>query len=230
MLFSMRCSLVLVVLLLLGLPWFPCFLPAAFSQTAQQIEAQTIQQGIALRQPEEADTIFLKRILPVSFPTSGDLVVYPWRLNTYGKQLFFTVKGGADNEYGYDLFVLDPIQANTYAVQILSLGSSMGDMTYLTSLFFADVDEDGQKELLTLLECSLREEFKVDGQWLIGRKTHYQTRIFKYMMPSSTGRPQYQEDTTPRPYLDELATAAEVRQNLPKRKSTQRKPDAKVPK
>ncbi|WP_045689449.1 hypothetical protein [Hymenobacter sp. AT01-02] len=221
--------LLLASFFLLGIPGSSFFLPAAFSQTAQQLEAQTIQQGIAHRQPGEADTTFLKRVLPVSFPASGDLVAYAWRPSAFGKQLFF-VLGSGDNEYGNDLFILDPIEANTYAVQILPLEPFMGDKTYLASLFFADVDEDGQKELLTLLECSLREEFKMDGQWRIGRKTHYQTMIFKYAGLSSTGRPQYEEDTTPRPYLDELATAAEVRENLPKRKAPQRKPAARASK
>lgn len=222
--------LVVATLLLLGIPGFSFFLPAAFSQTAQQIETQTIQQGIAHRKPGEADTTFLKRVLPVSFPASGNnLVVYTWRPNAFENQLFFSVLGSGDNEYGCDLFVLDPIEANTYAVQILPL-ESMGDRTYPSAIFFNDVDEDGQKELLVLMECSLREEFKMNGQWLTGRKTHYQTMIFKYAGLSSTGRPQYEEDATPRPYLDELATAAEVRENLPGRKPTQRKPAARAPK
>ena len=217
--------LVMAPFFLLGVPG-GSFLPAAFSQTAQQVEAQTIQQGIARRQPGEADTTFLKRVLPVSFLASGDLVRYTWRPSAFGKQLFFSVQGGPDNEYGCDLFVVNPFEANTYAVQILTL-ESMGDTTSPNAIFFDDVDEDGQKELLVLLACSLRETFKMDGKWRIGRKTHYQTMIFKNAGLSSS-RPQYEEDATPRPYLDELATAAEVRQNLPKRKSPQRKPAAGV--
>ncbi|TGE04913.1 hypothetical protein [Hymenobacter fodinae] len=222
--------LVVVTFLLLGIPGVSFYLPAAFSQTAHQIETQTIQQGLAHRQPGEADTTFLKRVLPVSFPALGDdLVAYAWRPSVFGKQLFFSVPGGADNEYGCDLFVLDPFKANTYAVQIIPLMSSMPDRNYLTSLFFADVDQNGQKELLALLECSyINTHIEVDGQRLYGRESHYRTVVFNYVGQNSSGYPQYKEDLTPRPYLDELATAAEVRENLPRRTAPQRKPAAKA--
>ncbi|WP_324678656.1 hypothetical protein [Hymenobacter sp. GOD-10R] len=182
--------------------------------TAQYDETEVLHRGVAQRLPGESDTTFLKRVLPVSFPASSDLVTYAWRPSSFGKQLFFSVQGSGDNEYGRDLFVLDPYQANTYAVQVLTL-ESMGDATDLAALFFADVDHNGQKELLTLLECSLREPaFKKKGQQYYGRVAHYQTLVFQCIGLSSAGRPQYRLDATPRAYLDELPTAAAIRQAL----------------
>ena len=82
----------------------------------------------------------------------------------------------------------------------------LGDATSLAALFFADANQDGQKELLALSECSLREPG--------GRKTQCQTQVFQYMGLTSMGRPQYREDPTPRSYLNGLDTVAAVRQAL----------------
>jgi hypothetical protein len=111
--------------------------------------------------------------------------------------------------------VLDPFQPNTYAMQVLPL-ESMGDETALASLFFTDVDSDGRRELLTLLSCELREPAFKDkhGQQTYGRFTHYQTLVFKVVGADATGQPQYRQDLTERPYLDDLASAAAVRQAL----------------
>lgn len=178
-------------------------------------ETQTRQSGIAQRQPGEADTTFLRRVLPVSFPASDDLLAYTWRPSSFGKQLFFTVSGPDGNEYGRELFVLDPFRANTYAVQVFNL-ESMGDATTVAALFFADVDQNGQRELLALLACNLREPAFKDkyGTQYYGRETSYETHVFRYSGLDSAGRPQYREDSTPRPYLHGLSTAAAVRQAL----------------
>jgi TonB family protein len=173
----------------------------------ENAEAQTMRRGLAARCTNEADTAFLRRVLPSSFPRSVDLLAATWRPSQFGKQLFFSVPGSEenDNRYGSELFMLDPFQQDTYAVQAFTI-PSLGDATSLVSLFFADVNQDGQKELLALSECSLRE-----GN---GRETHYQTQVFQYMGLTSAGRPQYREDPTPRPYFEELDTAAKVRQAL----------------
>lgn len=178
----------------------------------ENAEARTMRWGLAYRYPSEADTTFLRRVLPSSFPRSIDLLAATWRPSTYGKQLFFSVPGSEDNDnrYGSELFMLDPYQGSLYAVQVFTI-PSLGDATSLTSLFFADVNQDGQKELLVLSECSLRE---ADG-----RETHYQTQVFQYIGLTSNGRPQYCEDPTKRPYLDGLDTAAKVRQALARHQS-----------
>ncbi|RYU83255.1 energy transducer TonB [Hymenobacter persicinus] len=188
--------------------------PAIPDSTARRLEARTLRAGIARRQPLEAADEFLARVLPLSYPASGDLLVYGWIPGPFGQQLFFSVPGREGNEYGSDLFVLDPIKADTYNVQVLSLGS-LGDVTTLAALFFTDVNQDGQKELLTLSECSLREEFTADdGTRLTGRAAHYATTIFQYRFTDASIVPRYEQDPTPRPYLDELATATEVREAL----------------
>lgn len=173
----------------------------------ERAEAQTMRRGLATRFPSEADTTFLRRALPASSPRSTDLLAATWRPGGFGKQLFFSVPGAEDNDnaYGSGLFVLDPFLGDTYAVQAFTI-PSLGDATSLVSLFFADVNQDGQKELLALSECSLLEA--------AGRQAHYQTQVFQYMGLTSAGRPQYREDPTPRPYLSNLSSAAAVRQAL----------------
>jgi len=198
--------------------WLP---PTDGPQAANEnAEARTMRWGLATRFPSEADTAFLRRSLPSSFPRSVDLLAATWRPNEFGKQLFFSAPGSEDNDnrYGSELFVLDPFQGGTYAVQAFTI-PSLGDATSLVSLFFADIDQDGQKELLALSECSLREA--------AGRETHYQTQVFQYAGLTSTGRPQYREDATKRPYLNDLGSAAAVRQALAKHQP--RKLPAPVP-
>lgn len=185
---------------------------------AHHIEALTLRQGIAERRPGEPDTSFLKRILPVSYPSAHNslIVEHTWRPTPFGKQLFFSRTNGGDNEYDLFLYILDPFEADTYAVQTFDMGN-MGDLTTVAALFFADVDQDGQKELLSLNECSLKETFKADdGELLHGHRNHYQTLVFRYVGLSSAGRPRYREDSTPRTYLDELPTTAAVRQAISK--------------
>ena len=176
---------------------------------ARRRDAQTRQQGVAQRQPGEADSTFLRRVLPVSYPGSGDLVTYAWRPSTFGKQLFFSIKDELGNA---ELLVLDPYQVDTYAVQGLPI-TSQGDITTLEALFFADATHDGRKDLLALSSCSLKERVKDHGEWMSVHSTHYLTDTWQYQGLDKAGRPQY-EPGPERPDLNDLATAAEVRQAL----------------
>lgn len=186
---------------------------------AQRREADTRWRRLARRLPGEADTTFVRRVLPLSSAYGLDLVAYAWRPSAFGKQLFFTQRGGADNDGGTDLFVLDPYQPDTYAVQVIPV-ETMGDLTNLAALFFADANHDGRKDLLTLAVCALSEMRESDdGEMLPGHWNHYRTDVWQYAGPDKTGRPQYRQDPTPRPYLDELPTAAEVRQALARHQS-----------
>jgi TonB family protein len=192
-------------------------------------EAQTLQQGEARRLPGEADSTFVRRVLPLAYAQSNDLLAYAWRPSAFGKQLFFSVYGEKGNEYGTTLYVLDPYQANTYAVVALLI-DSQGDATYLSALFFADATHDGRKDLLALSSCSLRDqEIEVDGQRMYGRSTHYRTDIWMYREPDNAGRPRYQQ-VPERPDLDGLATAAEVRRALAAPARAQRPAPAKASK
>ncbi|MBX0289601.1 energy transducer TonB [Hymenobacter sp. HSC-4F20] len=203
-----RVTLTLPLTLVMN-PWDP-----TMDATALRTEAQTCQSGIARRQPGEADTTFLQRVLPVSFYLGRKPIIYAWRSSAFGKQLVFSANGYGDNAINLFLFVLDPYQNDTYAVHSFNM-ESMGDLTTEEAIFFADVDQDGQKELLVLNECSLKETLQDDdGNELHGRVAHYETRVFQYQGLSNAGRPQYREDPTPRDYLNELPTAAAVRQAL----------------
>ncbi|MBO2012794.1 hypothetical protein [Hymenobacter negativus] len=190
------------------------------SQRQYAAEDQMALRGVVRRAPGEADTAFLRRLFPLSF-SAEDLVSYAWRPSALGKQLFFPRR--EVNEYrqeGEDaaLFVLDPFQPNTYAVQKLLL-PSIGDVTNLSAFFFADVDRDGQKELLTLVYAEVQELGTLehdDGtkERAYARMTQRHTYVFRYAGLNSTGHPRYRADTTPRPYLNGLATAAAVRRAL----------------
>ncbi|AHJ95560.1 FG-GAP-like repeat-containing protein [Hymenobacter swuensis] len=184
---------------------------------AARLEARTRQQGEARRLPGETDTRFLRRILPLSLSYSGRVISYVWRPTAFGKQLFLAVRSQGENEYGTDLLVLDPYRPNTYALRILPL-EDMGDLTNLESLFFTDVDHDGRLELLALKECSLKDVGWTDkhGQSSYGHFSHYATDVFRLAGTDRAGRPRYVRDTTSRPYLDELPTAAAVRKALAK--------------
>jgi hypothetical protein len=199
----------------------PCTLtiqaPGA-SSAAQRREAVTRWQRSAHRLPGETDSAFVQRVLPVSFAGyEPSLLAVAWRPSAFGKQLFFARRGGYDNEYGTDLYVLDPYQPATYAVQVLPI-PSMGDLTNLHALFLADANHAGRRDLLLLAECSLRETHIQGGDTLDGHWPHYATGIWQYAGPDKAGRPQYREDHTPRPYLDELGTAADVRRALARHK------------
>ncbi|WP_201982325.1 hypothetical protein [Hymenobacter rubidus] len=195
-------------------------MPESTSRQQYAAEDQLVRQGIARRAAGEADTTFLKRTFPVSF-TAERLVAYAWRPGAFGKQLFFPRL--EVNEYRHEgedaaLFVLDPFQLNTYAVQKLLL-ASIGDITNLSAFFFADVDRDGQKELLALVyaevqEAGLLEHGNGTKERAYARMSHRHTYVFRYAGLSKAGLPRYRADTTPRPYLDELPTATAVRRAL----------------
>ena len=188
---------------------------------ARRRELETLRLGTAKRLPSETVSAFLQRVLPASYPNAyGDKVVqYSGRSGSFGKQLFFSVLcGGEDaieNHGGSDLFILDPFQPDTYSVQILRL-ETMGDLTTVASLFFDDVDQDGQKELFVLMTSSLKESHydKATGELWPFHADHYQTHVFRSVAQSPFGRPQYEEDLTPRPYMDEMPTASAVRRAL----------------
>ncbi|MGY3087355.1 hypothetical protein ACVWYF_000381 [Hymenobacter sp. UYAg731] len=183
-------------------------------------EDEMVRRGIVRRAPGEADSAFLKRIFPVSFAAER-LVAYAWRPSAFGKQLFFPLL--EVNEYrreGEDaaLFVLDPFQPNTYAVQKLLL-ESIGDITNLSAFFFADVDRDGQKELLAVVYAEVQEVAILElghgkTERAVGRMSHQHTYVFRCAGLSSAGRPRYRADIVSRPYLNELPTAAAVRRAL----------------
>lgn len=190
----------------LGVAW-----PKPPASSAPARDAYTRQQGEAERQPGEADSTFVRRVLPVAYAQSKDLLAYAWRPSAFGKQLFFSVYGEPGNEYGTSLFVLDPYQQNAYAVQVLPIAQA--DATYLRALFFADANHDGRKDLLALASYSLREPVKIAGEWTHGRTMHYHTDGWQYLPPAKDGRPRYKL-LPERTDLDELETAADVRAAL----------------
>lgn len=210
--------------LLLAVPGLAGFWPAAGQPIAppapptpdddERTETRTLLLGEAERKPGEADSTFVRRVLPLAFAASKDLLAATWRPSAYGKQLFFSMPSRSDNnEQGSDLVVLDPFYENTYAVRVFTIPAltgfvipSQGKATALTAIFFADVNQDGQKELLALSQGSQLEpeEFK----------TYYQTQVFRYLGFTSLGLPQYCEDTALRDNFYGLATVAQVRQAL----------------
>lgn len=197
--------------LLLSLPGYPALAQAAqathLPHPDSAREAQTRQQGVARRRPGEADSTFVRRVLPVAY--QGYELAYAWRPSAFGKQLFFSEK---DEEGNVSLLVLDPYEENTYAVRVLPL-TSQGDITTLEALFFADANHDGRKDLLALSSCSLKEQTKQEGEWLFFHRTHYLTDTWQYLGPDKAGRPQYAQGPE-RPDLNELTTAAAVRRAL----------------
>ncbi|WP_092673436.1 hypothetical protein [Hymenobacter arizonensis] len=178
---------------------------------AQRREAETRWRQTARRLPGEADSTFVRRVLPLSY--TDNLLAYAWRPSAFGKQLFFSQRGGENNQGGTDLYLLDPYQPDTYAVQILPI-ETMGDLTDLAAFFFADATGDGRPDLLALAECSLRETFVIEGERMTGRANQYETHVWQDAGVDKAGRPRYREDLTPRPYLDGLPKAAEVRRAL----------------
>jgi hypothetical protein len=183
---------------------------------AEGTEAQTLARGVALRRPGEADSAFLRRVLPVSYSASGHRVAYAWRPSAFGKQLLFVVKG--DNGPETALFILDPYQPTTYAVQRLDVVINGGcDLaSSLEAIFFADINHDGQKELLALGFCYAQEqsEDKDDnGRIMVGHVERQGTVVYCYAGPDGRGRPRYEKTFTPR-YLTGVKTAAEARAKI----------------
>jgi hypothetical protein len=196
-------------------------LPPASYEAALRHEVALLKQGVVQRKPGEAEGAFVKRLFPASFE-EGRLIRSTWRPSGYGPQLFFWHAERNEAHHlgeGTELFVLDPFQPNTYAVQALLL-EPIGDITNLLAFFFADVEQDGHQELLALVYAEVQEEgmrysgLGDKGTPAYGRITHWQTQVFRYAGLSYTGHPRYRRDRTPRPYLNELGSAAQVRQAL----------------
>jgi hypothetical protein len=171
-----------------------------------------LQQHTAVGLAGETDTTFVQRVLPRSYAGHDNrLLAYAWRPSRYGRQLFFS-RRSEDGYGGTDLFLLDPYQPATYAVQVLKLDNG-GDLdNHLDAVFFADVNRDGRLELLVLTEDYVSEYDKESG--MRGHATHYHTTVWRYGHIGSEGRPHYWQDAAPRRYLDELPTAAAVRRAL----------------
>lgn len=216
-----------------GATWAQEMTPAAY-EAALRSEEALLKQGLVQRKPGEADTTFLRRLFPASF-IQREPIAYAWRPSVYGPQLFFSHedRGSSHNlGEGTELFILDPIQPEQYAVQVLLL-EPIGDKTNLASFFFADVNRDGQKELLALVYAEVQEEVMLSvgpGQKkerAIGRFSHWETQVFRYAGLSRADRPLYQPDRTPRSYLNKLRSAAEVRRALAQHQQRPKPPQLK---
>lgn len=207
-----------ICLLLLLLP-----LSAMASLSADSIEARTLRQGVARRQPAETVEAFVRRVLPVSCPTDdpSQIIQYAWRPSAFGKQLFLSAY---DPQEPYRLYVLmlDPYQPGTYAVERWDAALPISDQPSLQAIFFADANQDGRKELLVLVNSSSREPVTIDGISQYGHFSHYHTRLFGYLPTINGQRPRYQE-LPDRPDLDDLRTAAEVREVLSWRRPSGRR-------
>lgn len=207
--------------------------PAARQAAAQRLETQTVKQGIAERRPGETDSTFLRRVLPIAYPASTDLLAYAWRPSAFGKQLFFSAPAGDEGYYKTNLFVLDPFAPTTYAVQCFNLNVNEGcDVApTLEAIFFADLNQDGQKELLALASCSSREPIgrDRDGVGQFAHESHFATLVYQYAGFNSVSRPLYRLDHTPRAYLNGLETVAAVRQALAKHQAKPAPPKAAAP-
>lgn len=176
--------------------------PGAAS-AAQRREATTRWQRTAVRLPGEADTTFVKRVLPVSYWSTdyGNLQALTCRPSPYGQQLAFTKSvidpNVAYGSYGWrdtEVFILDPYQPHTYAVQrfYLDNGGDLPDQS--VSPFAADVNADGHPDLVALITYSQSE----DG----GHLNYYRVEVWHTSGLGEDGRPRYRQDETPYPYLE----------------------------
>jgi hypothetical protein len=182
------------------------------SSPADSTEARTLRKGVAQRRLAEPVDSFLVRVLPVSYTYFGQplkATPYTWRPSSFGKQLFFTAHDKAEY-YRLFLFIIDPFQPAIYAVERFELELPESDTPEELATFFADVNQDGQKELLVLVNSRSREPIEKDTQY--EHVSHYHTCIYGYRAAAGD-RPRYEEYPS-RPYLDDLATAAQVRQAL----------------
>lgn len=230
---------VLVALLAVGICVAACaqeVMPAAY-EAALRSEVTILKQGLVQRKSGEADSAFLRRLFPASF-IQREPIKYAWRPSVYGPQLFFSHEDRNDSHSlgeGTELFVLDPIQPDRYAVQVLLL-EPIGDKTNLASFFFADINRDGQKELLALVYAEVQEVVMLSfgpgkkKERAVGRFSHWETQVFRYAGLTRAGRPLYQPDWTPRPYLNKLRSAAEVRRALAQHQQRQKQFPTKIAK
>ena len=177
---------------------------------AQRREATTRWHRTAQRLPGEADTTFVRRVLPLSFPSTseGDLQALNWRPSPYGRQLVFTQSvldpdGPLTRWQNTDLFVLDPFGPRTYAVQQFRL-YDWGDLSgQSVTPFLADVNGDGHPDLVTLISYSRNDYWKADdGNMYNGYFNYYRVQVWRTAGLDKAGRPRYREDKTPHPYLE----------------------------
>lgn len=196
------------------------------SPSADSTEARTLRQGVAKRQPAESVETFLQRVLPASFANPDDplqIIHYAWRPSAFGKQLFVSAHDPHEH-YRLYVFVLDPYQADRYAVERFEVEHEASDSADLEAIFFADANHDGRKELLVLVHSSVVTPTVIEGVNWQAHASDYHTRIYGYRLSAQGKRPHYQEYPH-RDDLDDLGTAAEVRQILatPNRKHKARK-------
>lgn len=194
--------------------------------SADSIEDRTLSQGVAQRQLAESDEAFIRRVLPASFARPEEqlqVIHYAWRPSAFGKQLFVSAHDPHEH-YRLNVFVLDPYQADTYAVERFEVEHEASDLANVEAIFFADANHDGQKDLLVLVNSSIVTPTMIDGMNWPAHTDYYHTRIYGYRLPDQGQRPYYPEYPH-RDDLDELETAAEVRQVLaiPNRKDKARK-------
>jgi hypothetical protein len=174
------------------------------------IQARTLRQGVARRQPGEAAEAFLQRLFPVAlqYPDSQPKPIqYAWRPSAFGKQLIFSAQDSESVSY-LDVFVLDPYQADTYAVKRFEVPAIGSQIHNIRAIFFADATHDGRKDLLVLAYSPPYAPDSPDGE--AGR---YYTTVFGYVPAPAGQRPRYVSYPR-RTDLDDLETAAQVRQFL----------------
>jgi len=165
---------------------------------------------VARRRPGEAAEAFLQRVFPVAlqYPDSQPKpIAYAWRPSAFGKQLIFSVNYPESFPY-LSVFVLDPYQADTYAVKRFEVPGIGSQIPHIAAIFFADATHDGRKDLLVLAYSPPYAPDSPDGE--AGR---YYTTVFGYVPPLAGQLPRYVSYPR-RPDLDDLETAAQVRQFL----------------
>jgi hypothetical protein len=171
------------------------------------IQARTLRQGVARRQPGEAPEAFLQRLFPVALPYPEAPIQYAWRPSAFGKQLIFSAQDPESFSY-LDVFVLDPYQADTYAIKRFKVPAIGSQIPSIVAIFFADATHDGRKDLLVLAYSPPYAPDSPDGE--AGR---YYTTVFGYV-PAPAGQCPRYVSYPRRPDLDDLETAAQVRQFL----------------
>lgn len=183
---------------------------------AGHLEDQTWQRRHARRRPGETDAQFVRRVLPLTLADNGgNVTTHTWRPSAFGKQLFLTRSGQDGNEGGTDLLVLDPYRPATYTLRVLPV-TPLDDDISLVDFFFADVDDDGQLELLALKRCNLRGTrlSRHGRETYSGSEPRFATQVFHLARPDRTGRPRYRLEEVERAYLDDLPTVAAVQRAL----------------
>lgn len=186
--------------LLLAIAPKPCSPAARFpapgqgaAAPADSTEARTVRQGVARRQPAESVEAFVQRVFPASFAdpeAQPQIIPYAWRPSPFGRQLFFSAHDPHEY-YRLYVFVLDPYQADTYAVERFEVEDGDSDSAGLAALFFADANRDGRKELLLLVNSSVVTPTVIDGVNWQAHTSRYHTGIYGYVPAAEGQRPHY---------------------------------------